>query len=173
MVFSSLKGKCLSYRKPGQTGSVKVSSHNTPTELFQSWSTNITNDSKMILWIQNTRKWFSPVKLSFITGFLRKCFMLMKSLPTLFAVFRLFVWLACLIDTGLGKINWYHKMTLSEKFIWFDFATHPCVPFSENNSHLRNWRIRLNLTMLRKITIKQSSNMSRLGLFWPVTISPW
>ena len=47
--LSSLKGKCVPYRKPGQTGKVILSNHNTPTEPFQSLSTNMTSDSTMIL----------------------------------------------------------------------------------------------------------------------------
>ena len=73
---------------------------------------------------------------------------------------HLLVCVACVFDRHrFGKINRFHKMTLSEKFIWSDLATHQCVPFSENNSHLRNWRIKLNLTVLRKLTLKQSANM--------------
>ena len=97
--------KCLLYRKPGQTGKVILSRYKTPTEPFQSWSTNITKDSRKILWTQKTRKWFSPGKLSPIIGLLRKCFIQMKSLSTLPVVPLLsgFVWLVCLKDTGLVK----------------------------------------------------------------------
>ena len=48
MVLSSLKGKCLPYRKPGQIGKITRHSHNTTREPFQPWSTNITSESRMI-----------------------------------------------------------------------------------------------------------------------------
>ena len=94
---------------------------------------NKTKDNRVILWIQDTRKWFSPGKLSPINGLLRKCFIQMKSLPTLHAVpvLRWFVWLVCLIDTVLVFKKWFHKITLSDKIILFYFATHLCVPVSE------------------------------------------
>ena len=80
MVFSSLKRVYLSYRKPGQTGTVIQRSFNTPGERFQSWSTNITRDNTMFLWEQSKRKWFSPGKLSLIHGLLRNCFILNEEL---------------------------------------------------------------------------------------------
>ena len=82
------------------------------------------------------------------------------------------VCVACLFDTGLVKINWFHKITLSEKVIWFDLVTHPCLPFSENNSHLRNWRNKINLTMLRNIPVKESANMC-CAFFGPLLKHHW
>ena len=133
MVLRSLKGKSLPYRKLGQTGKVKQPSYNTLTEPFQPWSTNITKDSRKILWTQKTRKWFSPGKLSPIIGLLRKCFIQMKSLSTLPVVPLLsgFVWLVCLKDTGLvkKKLVSQNDALRNVHLIWF--ATNPCVPFSE------------------------------------------
>ena len=148
MVFSSLKGKCIPYHKPGQTGKGTLPSYNTPTEPFQSRYTHITSDNRMILWTQNTRKWVSPGKLSPINGLLRKCFLKMKSLPTLHVVpvLRWFVWLVCLIDTALVPQN---DALRKIHLIWFCESSMRSV----FHSHLRNWRIKLNLTMLRKITL--------------------
>ena len=42
--------ECVSYRKPGQTGKVIQPSYNRTQKPFQSWSTNITSDSRVILW---------------------------------------------------------------------------------------------------------------------------
>ena len=82
----SLNRECVSYRKPGQTGKEIQPSYNRTQEPFQSWSTNITSDSRMLLWIQDTRKWFSPGKLSLNNWLSRKCFILMESLVILFPV---------------------------------------------------------------------------------------
>ena len=133
MVLRSLKGKSLPYRKPGQTGKVILSIHNTLTEQFQPWSTNITKDSRKILWTQNTRKWFSPGKLSPIIGLLRKCFIQMKCLPTLHVV-PVLGWfcVACVFDRnrfGEKKMVSQNDALRTVHLIWF--ATHPCVPFSE------------------------------------------
>ena len=130
--FSSLKGKCVPYRKPVQTDKVILSNHNTPTEPFQSLSTNIhvISDSAMILWIQNNRKWFCHGKLLPIIGLLRKCFIQMKSLPTLHVVpvISWFVWPVRLINTGLVLKNDFTKAFRNASF---DFATPPRVPFSK------------------------------------------
>ena len=128
--FSSLKGKCVPYRKPGQTGKVILSNNNTPTEPFESLSTNITSDSTMILWIQNNRKLFFHGKLLPIIGLLRKCFIQMKSLPTqlVVPVISWFVWRVRLIDTGLVLKNDFTKAFRNASF---DFATPPRVPFSK------------------------------------------
>ena len=42
-VFNSLNDESAPYRKPEQTGKVIQTSHNTPTEPFQSWSTDKCN----------------------------------------------------------------------------------------------------------------------------------
>ena len=44
-------------------------------------------------------------------------------------------------------------MTISEKVIWFDFATDLRVPFSEKQLPSMEKRIKLKLNMLRKITL--------------------
>ena len=133
MVLCSLKGKSLPYRKPGQTGKVKQPSYNTLTEPFQPWSTNITKDSRKILWTQNTRKWFSPGKLSPIIGLLRKCFIQMKSLSTL-PVVPVLGWfcVSCVFERhrfGEKKLVSQNAALRNVHLIWF--ATHPCVPFFE------------------------------------------
>ena len=65
----SLNRECVSYHKPGQTGKVIQPSYNRTQKPFQSWSTNITSDSRMILWTQDTRKWFSPGQTCLTTDY--------------------------------------------------------------------------------------------------------
>ena len=144
MVFSSLKGKCLPYHKPGQTGKGTLPSYNTPTEPFQSWFTHIKSNNRMILWTHDSRKWFSGGKLSPINGLLRKFFLKMKSSPTLHVVpvLRWFVWLVCLIDTALvnRKLVPQNDALRKVHLIWFFESSMRSVFHS-------------HLTMLRQITL--------------------
>ena len=134
MVLRSLKGKSLPYRKPGQTGKVKQPSYNTLTEPFQPWSTNITKDSRKILWTQNTRKWFSPGKLAY-NWIIAEVFHSDEEFanPKCSSCVRLVLCglCACLIEIGLvkKKLVSQNDALRNVHLIWF--ATHPCVPFSE------------------------------------------
>ena len=102
MVLCSLKGKSLPYRKPGQTGKVKQPSYNTLTGPYQPWSTNIYNKGQqedslntehyeMILsWETLAYNWIIAEVFHSDEEF---------DNPTC----SWFVWLMCLIDTGLVK----------------------------------------------------------------------
>ena len=79
-----LNGECVYYRKPELRGKLALPSYNTPPEPFQSWSTHITRNNRMILWTQITREWFSPEKLSLNNGLSRKCIILLNSLVIFF-----------------------------------------------------------------------------------------
>ena len=129
MVSSSLKRKCLPYRKPGQTRRTIQRSYNTPSEPFQSWSTIITSDSRMILRKQNTGKWFSHVKLPPINRVVAEVFHSKEKFanPTYSSRITLFVWLVCLIDTSLAT-----RHSSKNRLIWFCDSS-----FLRNNSHLR------------------------------------
>ena len=151
MVSSSMKRKCLPYRKPGQTRRTIQRSYNTPSKPFQSWSTIITSDSRMIIRKQNTSKWFSHVKLPPINRVVAEVFHSKEKFanPTYSSRITLFVWHVCLIDTSLAT-----RHSSKNRLIWFCDSS-----FLRNYSHLRIWKIKLNLTMLKKITIWQSASM--------------